>query len=125
MRGDAYRIYVKTSKADNTPVAARDCALESMTKNVSRPRALAATPAALALAGACLLMVCLNLSGLLLARLNARRRDFAVRLALGATRARLAAMILAQTAAIVVVGALPGALLDNRAVPMVLDLSPD
>ncbi len=144
-RGEAYRLYVNTSKADDKPVAARDFDLESMTNGVSRLRKQAATPAALAMAGACLLMlmVCLNLSGLLLARLNVRRRDFAVRRALGATRARLAAMILAETAAVVVAGSVPGALLamwgarwaaermppvrllDNRAVPMALDLSPD
>ncbi|MBI2510421.1 MAG: ABC transporter permease [Opitutae bacterium] len=43
----------------------------------------------LGLSGAMLLVVCLNLAGLLLARGHARRKEFAIRLALGGGRARL------------------------------------
>jgi predicted permease len=58
----------------------------------------------LALSGAVLLVVCLNLAGLVLARGAARRREFAVRLALGAPRHRLVRQLCLEGLLLAVVG---------------------
>ena len=82
----------------------------SLTEEITGPveRTLVVLMAAVALI---LLIACINVTNLLLARSAGRRREMAVRLAVGAARARLMRQLLVECAVMAVAGGLAGLIL--------------
>jgi len=84
-----------------------------------------------------LLIACANVASLLLARAAARQREIAIRLSVGAGRARLVCQLVLETLVISLLGGVLGlafawgsvrvllALMPTREVPLALNLSPD
>jgi predicted permease len=71
-----------------------------------------------------LLIACVNLAGMLLARGAARGREIAVRLAIGAGRGRIARQLLTETAVLFVVGAIAGLALSQWLTKLLLTVLP-
>jgi len=109
-------------RADAPPLAVPRFEVQGLKDQIVRPL----RPALRVLLGAVaviLMIVCANVANLLLARGSARRRELAVRLALGASRGRVVRVILAECLVLAMAGGAVGALLAAAGVTLVRELA--
>jgi putative ABC transport system permease protein len=101
-------IAVNLSRAYPDTNAKAGIRLESLKDRLVRPVDRMGSAALLIAVAAVLLITCINLANMLLARATNRIRDFAVRLALGAGRARIVRQLLAESLILALSGGVLG-----------------
>ncbi len=100
--------------------------LHSLTRGMSliRPKFTSALILLMGGVALLLLMICANAGGLLLARASSRREEMAVRLAMGASSARLTRQWLTESAVLAGIGALLGLCLASAITPLLVRAMP-
>ena len=121
---DLHRVGLAIQQAHPATAAGRDLKLGPIHERVVgdiRP-ALLVLQAAVALV---LLIACANVSSLLIARSTGRRREIAIRAALGAKRGRLARQLLTESLVLGVAGGVSGLLLASWLIGLLLRIVPE
>ena len=90
--------------SSHIPARARDGAVDMMAEALT----------ALAASVMVLLVVCLNMSGMVMVRAATRERELAVRLAIGASRRRLMQYLLSEAVVLALVGGALGATVTSQ-----------
>jgi predicted permease len=104
----------------NTGIGVRVVPLRESLAGAARPQLMLLLGAV----GMVLLIACVNVASMLLARSFARQRELAVRVALGATRLQLARQLLVESVALAALGGLAGVALGLGGYRLVLRLVP-